>query len=1712
MRSFFICVLTGLIWIFPEFSFAGDGNRLTYLDENDPYYVSRTFPKLITPQWIGEEGVEAVVVLAIDDMREPEKYEGFLRPILERLKKIDGRAPVSIMTNQVNPRHPLLQQWLREGLSIETHTFDHPCPLLGMHKKGKAPDLATARANYEDCVDLISEIPGSHPVAFRMPCCDSLNTVSPRFYAEIFNQRTAKGNFLQLDSSVFNLLTSNDPDLSRELVIDPDGQDRFLKYLPYDRTFVNTIENYAYPYVIGRLCWEFPCIFPSDWEAQHYHKPNNPITVRDLEAALDAIVIKQGSFNLVFHPHGWIRNDQIVQLIDHAVARHGKKVKFLTFREALELLNKNLLAGQAVRDAKGRDNGIRLLDLNNDGYLDVVIGNDQVRQTRIWSPASHTWAASDFPVPLVQDGLDQGVRFGVVGPDHRVSFLLRNEQAASGWQFDGTHWLDNPHLLAGLQLEQGIVSTSGQGRDLGVRLRDLDGDGTCELVVGSDRQQAIFHWAHNRWEKLPFTLPPGARLADSSGREAGLRFLDMDGDGHDDVLFSNETGYGLYLFTSREKGWSRRALSGKRGDPGELPMISRNATNNGAWFHSRHLFVQNEDTALLRDHVDRRSFNDLLQPVEPTARSPEASLHSIQTRPGFTVELMASEPLLQSPIYMAWGPDGKLWVVEMGDYPLGADGKGSAGGRIKFLEDTHGTGKYDRATLFLDGLHYPTGVLPWGKGVIVTCAPEIFYAEDTDGDGKADLHRTLYVGFEPGNPQHRVNGLTWGLDNWIYGANGDSGGRVKSLKTGAEVDIRGRDFRIRPDHGLLEAETGETQFGRCGDDWGNWFGCNNSDPMYQFMLPDHYVRRNPHLAAPNLRVQVSVTPGASAVYPISRTLPRFNDFWAANHFTSACSVIVYRDDLFGPNFIGNSFVSEPVHNLVHREIMNPRGVAFSSHRAVDEQHSEFWASTDNWTRPTTIRVGPDGALWIADMYRQVIEHPEWIPLEWQKRLDLLAGHDRGRIYRVYPTGKSPRPIPRLDRLDTAGLVGALDSPSGWQRDMVQQMLIWKGDLAAVPLLEKVAGESPRPQTRLQALCTLDGLDALKPEVLEPALGDSHPGVRRHAVRLFETRLAQAPNLGDALIKLVDDPDPQVRMQLACTLGEWPNPRAGTALGRIAVHDRADTYISAAVLSSVNQTNLEPMLAAVLSGDKETPPPPALVANLLRLANSLGLNRAVITLLKHVAAARNGHYESWQFTALADLLDALDQRNTTLVRLAKQGDQALRQAVERLGGLFDAARAAVGDGQRPAEERLQAIRLLGRGLEHQQEDRELLIKLLVPQTEPELQAAAVASLGRLRDGRVPEDLLRGWKGYAPPLRARILDVLLQRDDWSRAVLDAVEHQQILVFEIDAVRRQRLLQHRDASVRQRAARLLASAVNPDRQKVVASYRSVLNLKGHAGRGQLAFGKICASCHQLGGIGHVVGPDLASLGDKSTQSLLVAILDPNRAVEARYLNYMAQTRNGLTLTGVLASETGNSITLVGPEGKQQVILRNDLEELTSTNKSVMPEGLEKDLKPQDMADLIAFIQAGTPVAKRKVFEGNQPELVRPESDGNLWLLPTTCDIYGSTLVLEKQYGNLGYWSSEDDRAVWSVDVVRPGRYAVYLNWACQNDSAGNIFVLQAGPERLTGKVQGTGTWDNYRQTKVGEIALAAGRQQLIFRSVGKPAGALIDLRAIKLMPLAN
>jgi putative heme-binding domain-containing protein len=842
------------------------------------------------------------------------------------------------------------------------------------------------------------------------------------------------------------------------------------------------------------------------------------------------------------------------------------------------------------------------------------------------------------------------------------------------------------------------------------------------------------------------------------------------------------------------------------------------------------------------------------------------------------------------------------------------------------------------------------------------------------------------------------------------------------------------------------------------------------------------------------------------VFPRSRTLPRFNDPGAANRFTSACSPIVYRDELFGPHFSRSLFVSEPVHNLVHREVLSAKGATFQGERAFDERTSEFLASSDNWFRPTMLQTGPDGALWVTSMYRAVIEHPQWIPPETQKKLDLRAGHDKGRIYRVYPTGSRPRPIPRLDRLDTKGLVAALDSPSGWQRDLAQQMLLWRKDRKAIEPLEKLAASSPRPLARLHALCTLDGLNALTPAVLVKALADKHPGVRRQAVRLCEGRFAASTDIGKALLVCVNDKDTGVRLQLAFTLGEWSDARAGTALGRLLRRDSGDRFLHAAAMSSLNKDNLDKVLQALLDGA----PPAGLIESLMRQASAMGHDRATVTLLSQVAEIPRGKTPGWRLDVLAALLDGLEQRGSSLARLDREGSKEVKAAVARVAGLFAHARKTAGDNNQPEAERLRCLRILGRGVDRVEKDRDLLGNLLTPRTPEAVQLGAVRSLSRQASAEVPPLLLRGWKSYGARLRAAVLDSLMQRPAWVPSLLSALEDNTVLTLELDAARRQQLLGHRDPRIRKRAAKILAGALSPDRQKVIDSYLPALKKPGDKEKGKAIFTKACATCHKLGMIGSEVGPDLAALASKSAEYLLIAILDPNRAVEARYLSYQATTLDGRIFTGILTNETGNSITLLNNEGKSKVILRKNLESLTSSGKSLMPEGLEKDVSLSAMADLLAFLRSQAPAPRPKTQPGNKPATVRAEADGSLRLLASKAEIYGPNLVLEKQYGNLGFWSHEDDRATWTVVVPRAGEYEVWFDHACDGGAAGNTFVLEADEVLLTGKVASTGSWDTYKTARFGKVKLPAATVRITMRSKGAIRGALIDLRGVRLVPV--
>jgi putative membrane-bound dehydrogenase-like protein len=927
----------------------------------------------------------------------------------------------------------------------------------------------------------------------------------------------------------------------------------------------------------------------------------------------------------------------------------------------------------------------------------------------------------------------------------------------------------------------------------------------------------------------------------------------------------------------------------------------------------------------------------------PHDSSLAAATKTISVAPGFQFDVAAAEPLVHDPIAFDWGADGRLWVLEMGDYPLGVDGKGKPGGVVRVLEDTDGDGRYDKQTTFLDGLVIPSGLMPWRSGVLVGCAPEIFYAQDRDGDGKADVREVLFTGFVPGNPQHRLNGFEMGLDGWIYGANGDSGGRVRSRKTGKTTDINGRDFRFRPDTGEFEAESGQTQYGRHRDDWGHWFGNNNPNWGWHYLLANHDVRRNSYFAPPDPRKTLEPE---TRVYPTSRTLPRFNDLHMVNQVTSANSPTPYRDELFGPEFAHCLFISEPVHNLVHVIVLERDGVSFRGRRRPGESHSEFFASSDNWFRPTMLKTGPDGALWIADMYRFVIEHPEWIPDDWERRLDLRAGSEEGRIYRVYPVAKKPRPIPRLDRLDAAGLVGALKSPSGWQRDTAQRLLLHRHDPSAIEPLRKLAAETSWPKTRVQAIWTLADLTAMDEPAALAGLTDPNAEVRESVIAAVEPLVGVFPKVAAAMLALADDADARVRFQAALALGNWRDRRAGEALAKLARRDGNDPWTRAAILTSA-VPHVPTLLAELLGG--KPGPPPALVERLLAMVGSLPDRGGMDSLVRSIGepAEQGGRYAPWQFAGLAGLLEA-GKRSQKLAAL---------DVDPRFARLWEAARQLVGDDNASDTARLPAVRLLAYAAARNAGDRDRLFALLRPQVSIELEQAAVAALARTNDPKIGEMLVRDWKTHSPQIRGAILDAILSRGSWTSSLLSALEDGCVPPAEIDPARRQLLLSRRNGAQRSRAEAVFAHQATP-RQAVVDSYRSALGMKGDEARGAAVFKKLCASCHRLGNEGVEVGPDLATLTDKSPEALLVAVLDPNRAFETKYTSFNVATTDGRVLNGLIASESATAVTLRRQDGKEDVLLRSQIEDMAASGQSLMPEGVEKDLKPRDLADLIAFL----------------------------------------------------------------------------------------------------------------------------------------------------------
>lgn len=916
--------------------------------------------------------------------------------------------------------------------------------------------------------------------------------------------------------------------------------------------------------------------------------------------------------------------------------------------------------------------------------------------------------------------------------------------------------------------------------------------------------------------------------------------------------------------------------------------------------------------------------------------APQETLRNFVIDPELKIELVASEPNVIAPVAIRFDEEGRMWVVEMRDYPTPSAEGGQS--RICVLEDRDHDGFFETNTLFADHLLFATGVQPWKGGAFVTSAGQIAYLKDNDGDGHADLAETWYTGFSQENPQLRANHPRLALDNYIYVAGGLRGGNIVDAAhpDAKPVSISGMDFRFDPLTRKFEAVSGPGQFGLTFDDFGNRFVCSNRNPAIHVVLEDQFLKKNPLLAARAVNHDVAKAGEESHVYPISRAWTTSN--LHAGQFTAACGVEVYRGDALPGDYSGNIFTCEPTNHLVHREIMRTNGVTFSSKPAYENR--EFLASRDPWFSPVNLEIGPDGALYVVDMYRAVIEHPEWMPIELRNRPDLFLGSDLGRIYRIVPKDFARQPAPKLSGASNQTLVESLTLSNAWQRETAARLLLERQDKSVGPLLENMAISSESPVGAAHALRLLEGLGLLSDDILSRALDASNSRVVEQAILAANSRIATSNQLREKISQLASHEDARVRFQALLTAMPLPSPPQSPA-------DLWELYAMLVATGNRGGEALSRMLADPKAIEDNVAEPRQFIADLARLAAATRDEKQ--ELLAMAALLADSRFRR---IGLTSFLSEASRSGNTLEQLQATLNESQRSELDRT---FDEVRHISADSAQSDAARGEAIDLLALA----PDVVSTLTPLALADPSQAVRLRAVVALEKQTSLEPWRELLATYDRSTPVLQRAILNGLLNSTERTSFLLDEIAAGRIKPGGLDTSFTPRLLNHRDEQIRKRAESLFADAIPKDRQQALADYQSALTMKADALHGRQVFEKNCATCHRIAGSGTNIAPDISDSRARTPDQYLTDIIQPNRAIDSNYFSYTAVTTGGEVHTGILAAETSNSVVLKQAEGKTVTLLRKDIDELSSNGVSLMPEGLEKVIPPQDMADLISYIK---------------------------------------------------------------------------------------------------------------------------------------------------------
>lgn len=968
------------------------------------------------------------------------------------------------------------------------------------------------------------------------------------------------------------------------------------------------------------------------------------------------------------------------------------------------------------------------------------------------------------------------------------------------------------------------------------------------------------------------------------------------------------------------------------------------------------------------------------------------ALSTFQVADGFKIEMIASEPLVKDPVDMEIDEYGRLYVVEMPGYPLDKGGSG----KVILLSDTNGDGVMDNRTVFKDSLVLPTSIMRWKKGVLVTDAPNLLYLEDTDGDDRANVIDTLLNGFALTNPQHNVNSPIYGLDNWIYLAHqgsvptteykdefGDEGSEIVFYgETNTPVlpkNADGRSIRFRPDQKLLEVTSSSSQFGHTFDEWGHRFGCNNSNQGYQEVIANRYFERNPNMIISEATNDMSDHLDAAEVFP-STTHPDRQLLTNVGVMTSACGLTAYLGNAFPAPFNKNvTFVAEPVSNLMHVDVLKDSGASFIASRIL--QKKEFLTSTDAWSRPVNMYVGPDGALYVLDYYRKVIESPEWMSKEAIRAGGLYDGMDKGRIYRITPKDANQADWTtglKLGDSSNEQLVNTLANSNIWWRLNAQRLLVDHANEEVVPALVEMT-KNIAPMGRLHALWTLEGMGQLEPQQIKQALKDSVAGIRENAIQLAELHLNSSPDLAKSLIALQDDEDAKVRFQLLLTLGFIHTPQAAQARNKLLFSDINDKWVQIAALSA-SSSQTTSLLKVVLNKFRDDIPAYASLVQRLTTIIGIGGKAEDIHQLIIEATGGAGKQTIKQASILQGLGQGLKSRKSSLQ--VSLGDQQLlvetffqnnstqmREASLQLlisSGISDSSLKqrsilrAVGimnDTMQTSKKREEAIRFISLG--DVTPYRDMLKRLIDAKEGFPVQLAALHALSLVKGTAISEYIIEQWPVLSPSIREAAINMFMADSSRVHLLVDAIEKDKINPSDVNFSNSVQLMLNKDEKLRERA-RILFTKNEREAKKINKEYKKALELIGDTLNGKSVYLQNCALCHQIRGkIGTEIGPDLGTIHNWIKEDIMAAILDPNLSISSGFGLWEVELNSGELVLGLIASETSSAITLRNSLKLDKTINRQDIKSLKSMNVSVMPPGFEKKIDQQQMADLLAFLR---------------------------------------------------------------------------------------------------------------------------------------------------------